>query len=225
MGDPETGRTVIKFNHCQKCIYSFTVPRCCPLCLQEVSSRTLEQAPVSIFSPFTNGHQEKCSFLLRPTLGTFLREYDGKSDLHVGITNTNGVVYNYSIQGVHRDEAGWEQSINIPLLQPNMYGLMDQWNKYLEEFSNSGIWLPHRYDEDNHNCYSYTLTFVNSILSIEGKEQLDKTDFTETYVLPRTRKASKYIMLYRAIEELGFCINDPPQNETNLPYGRNMQSI
>ncbi|XP_012860017.1 MKRN2 opposite strand protein [Echinops telfairi] len=24
-----------------------------------------------------------------------------------------------------------------------MYGLMDQWDKYLEDFSNSGAWLPH----------------------------------------------------------------------------------
>ncbi|KAL2807179.1 MKRN2 opposite strand protein isoform 2, partial [Daubentonia madagascariensis] len=24
-----------------------------------------------------------------------------------------------------------------------MYGLMDQWDKYLEDFSTSGAWLPH----------------------------------------------------------------------------------
>lgn len=69
----EVGKPLIKFNHCRKYIYSFSVPRCCPLCRQDVSSRKLEEAPVSISNPFTNGHQEKCSFLLRPTQGTFLR--------------------------------------------------------------------------------------------------------------------------------------------------------
>ncbi|KAL2807183.1 MKRN2 opposite strand protein isoform 3, partial [Daubentonia madagascariensis] len=54
-----------------------------------------------------------------------------------------GVVYNYNVYGVQRDQTGWEQSISIPLLQPNMYGLMDQWDKYLEDFSTSGAWLPH----------------------------------------------------------------------------------
>ncbi|KAM9592771.1 MKRN2 opposite strand protein isoform 2-T2 [Trichechus inunguis] len=190
----EAGKPVIKFNHCQKFIYSFSVPERCPLCRQEVGSRKLEEAPISISNPFTNGHQEKCSFLLRPTQGTFL-----------------------SIQGVHRDEAGWEQSISIPLLQPNMYGLMDQWDKYLEEFSNSGAWLPHRYEEDHHNCYNYTLTFINCILSTEGREQLDKNNFTEKYVLPRTKKASKYITLYRAIEEHGFYMTDQPQQEASPP--------
>ncbi|XP_049718789.1 MKRN2 opposite strand protein isoform X1 [Elephas maximus indicus] len=216
---PEAGKPIIKFNHCQKYIYSFSVPECCPLCRRDVGSRKLEEAPISISNPFINGHQEKCSFLLRPTQGTFLREYDGRSDLHVGITNTSGVVYNYNVQGIHRDEAGWEQSISIPLLQPNMYGLMDQWDKYLEEFSNSGAWLPHRYEEDHHNCYNYTLTFINCILSTEGMERLDKTDFIEKYVLPRTRKASKYITLYRAIEEHGFYVTDRPQHQASTPQG------
>uniref|UniRef100_A0A8C4M4F4 Uncharacterized protein n=1 Tax=Equus asinus asinus TaxID=83772 RepID=A0A8C4M4F4_EQUAS len=73
MQHAEAGKPLIKFNHCKKCIYSFSVPRCCPLCRQDMGSRRLEEAPVSIANPFTNGHQEKCSFLLRPTQGTFLR--------------------------------------------------------------------------------------------------------------------------------------------------------
>lgn len=56
-----------------------------------------------------------------------------------------GIVYNYTTHGVQRDEAGWEQSVSIPLLQPSMFGLMDQWDKYLEDFSTTGAWLPHRY--------------------------------------------------------------------------------
>ncbi|XP_058421348.1 MKRN2 opposite strand protein [Diceros bicornis minor] len=219
MQQVEAGKPLIKFTHCKKRIYSFRVPRCCPLCQQDMGSRKLEEAPVSISHPFTNGHQEKCSFLLRPTQGTFLREYDGRSDLHVGITNTNGVVYNYTAHGVQRDETGWEQSVSIPLLQPGMFGLMDQWDKYLEDFSTTGAWLPHRYEEDHHNCYSYTLTFINCILTTEGREQLDKAEFTEKYVVPRTRKVSKYITLYRAIEVRGFYVVDDPDQETSSAPG------
>ncbi|XP_061253162.1 MKRN2 opposite strand protein [Bos javanicus] len=207
---PEAGKPIIKVNHCQKYIYSFGVPRRCPLCGQDVGSRRLEEAPVSISEPFTNGHREKCSFLLRPTRGTFLREYDGRSDLHVGITNTGGVVYNYTVHGVQRDEVGWEQSVSIPLLRPGLFGLLDQWDKYLEDFSATGAWLPHRYEEDHHNCYSYALAFINCVLATEGEEQLDRDEFTEKFVVPRTRKASKYITLYRAIEERGFYVTDPP---------------
>ncbi|XP_053456070.1 MKRN2 opposite strand protein isoform X1 [Nycticebus coucang] len=215
----EAGKPLIKFSHCEKSIYSFSAPQRCPLCGQALGSQRLEEAPVSIANPFTNGHQEKYCFLLRPTQGTFLREYDGRSDLHVGITNTNGVVYNYNMHGVQRDDSGWEQSISIPLLQPNMYGLMDQWDKYLEDFSTSGPWLPHRYEEDRHNCYSYALTFINCVLTTEGKVQLDKSEFTERYVVPRTRLASKYITLHRAVEEQGFYVTDRPHPETRPPSG------
>ncbi|TEA42572.1 hypothetical protein DBR06_SOUSAS1610059 [Sousa chinensis] len=215
MQRPEAGKPIIKFNHCQKYIYSFSVPPCCPLCWQDVGSRKLEEAPVSIPNPFTDGHQEECSFLLRPTQGTFLREYDGRSDLHVGITNTNGVVYNYTVHGVQRDEAGWGQSVSIPLLQPGMFGLMDQWDEYLEDFSTTGAWLPHRYEEDHHNCYSYALKFINCVLATQGEERLDRDEFTEKFVIPRTRKASKYIMLYRMIEEHGFYVIEPPGPQTS----------
>uniref|UniRef100_A0A8D1Q5S6 MKRN2 opposite strand protein-like C-terminal domain-containing protein n=1 Tax=Sus scrofa TaxID=9823 RepID=A0A8D1Q5S6_PIG len=130
-----------------------------------------------------------------------------------------GVVYNYTVHGVQRDKAGWEQSVSIPLLQPGMFGLMDQWDKYLEDFSTAGAWLPHRYEEDHHNCYSYTLMFINCVLTTEGKERLDKNEFTEKFVVPRTRKASKYITLYRAIEERGFYVTDAPDPGRSPPSG------
>ncbi|XP_076423758.1 MKRN2 opposite strand protein isoform X1 [Peromyscus maniculatus bairdii] len=222
------GKPLIKFRHCERSIYSFSVPQCCPLCQGDVGSTRIEDAPISISDPFSNGHQEKCSFLLKPTRGTFLREYDGKSDLHVGLTNTRGehclhfssvrkprVVYNYNAHGIQRDEAGWEQSLSVPLVQPSMFGLMDQWDKYLEDFSASPAWLPHRYDENHHNCSSFALTFVNCVLAMEGKEQLDKREFTEKYVIPRTRLASKYITLYRAIQERGFHVADHPHPVTS----------
>ncbi|XP_055460194.1 MKRN2 opposite strand protein [Psammomys obesus] len=204
------GKPLIKFRHCERSIYSFSVPQCCPLCQGEVGSTRIEDAPISISDPFSNGHQEKCSFLLKPTRGTFLRDYDGRSDLHVGVTNTLGVVYNYNAHGVQRDSAGWERSLSVPLVQPSMFGLMDQWDKYLEDFSASPAWLPHRYDENHHNCSSFALTFINLVLAMEGKEPLDKSEFTEKYVIPRTRLASKYITLYRAIQERGFHATDQP---------------
>ncbi|XP_005066030.2 MKRN2 opposite strand protein [Mesocricetus auratus] len=209
-------KPLIKFRHCGRSIYSFSVPQCCPLCQGDVGSTRIEDAPISISDPFSNGHQEKCSFLLKPTRGTFLREYDGKSDLHVGLTNTRGVVYNYNTHGIQRDEAGWEQSLSVPLVQPSMFGLLDQWDKYLEDFSASAAWLPHRYEEDHHNCSSFALTFINCILAMEGKEQLDKREFTEKYVVPRTRLASKYITLYRAIQERGFHVAEHPDPVASL---------
>ncbi|KAM5279668.1 MKRN2 opposite strand protein [Ctenodactylus gundi] len=204
----EAAPSLVRFGHCEKVIYAFGVPRGCPLCGRAVGG-ALQDAPVGIPSPFTSAHRERCCFALRPTQGSFLRDYDGKSDLHVGITGTGGSVYNYSAHGVRRDTEGWEQSLSVQLLQPGMLGLQDQWDRYLEDFSASGAWQPHRYEQNSHNCYSYALTFINCVLAAEGRGPLDKHAFTEKYVVPRTRLASKYIVLYRAVAQHGFYAADP----------------
>ncbi|KYO49025.1 MKRN2 opposite strand protein [Alligator mississippiensis] len=206
---------VVRFRHCGKFIFGPRVPARCPACGRRLLYRGLEQAPVSVPSPFVNGHARLCAFLLRPTAGAFLGEYDGKSDLHVGITSTNGLVYNYNETGIHRVEFGWEQCISIPLVQPGMYGLLQQWDKYLEEFSAGEAWLPHRYDEHHHNCYTYALAFINCLLAAQGKQQMDKNEFTERFVIPQTRKASKYITLYQAIAENCFYTVDISDQEKN----------
>ncbi|XP_028913207.1 MKRN2 opposite strand protein isoform X2 [Ornithorhynchus anatinus] len=144
MQPPAAGSPLVRFGHCGKAIYCFSVPRSCPLCGLGVGSPKLEDAPTSISSPFADGHRQRCAFLLRPTEGTFLRDYNGSSDLHVGITSTNGIVYNYNEKGVCRDGTGWEQSVSVPLVQPDLYGLLDRWNGYLEEFSATDDWLADR---------------------------------------------------------------------------------
>lgn len=113
-------------------------------------------------------------------------------------------MYNYTAYGVQRDQAGWEQSVSVPLVPPGTLALLDQWDKYLEDFSAEDAWLPHRYEENLHNCSTFALAFINGVLRVEGLGPLDKREFTEKFVLPRTRLTSKYIALYRAVEARGF---------------------
>lgn len=60
-----------------------------------------------------------------------------------------GVVYHYDQEGVHRAASGWEQSISIPLVQPDMWELLQHWDNLLEEFSLEEAWLPHRCVRDS----------------------------------------------------------------------------
>nr|XP_009939254.1 PREDICTED: MKRN2 opposite strand protein [Opisthocomus hoazin] len=124
-----------------------------------------------------------------------------------------GVVYNYDEEGVHRAETGWEQCISIPLVQPDMFGLLQQWDKLLEEFSAGEDWLPHRYDEHDHNCYTYALAFVNSVLTAQGKQQMSKSEFTERFVIPRTKQASRYLTLHQELTAKDFYIVPLPDGE------------
>lgn len=68
---------MVKFRHCGKDIYCFSKPdvtlnqqnacnverNVCPVCLNPVKLGLLD-APVALPSPFTNGHETRCSFLL-----------------------------------------------------------------------------------------------------------------------------------------------------------------
>ncbi|XP_062924220.1 MKRN2 opposite strand protein-like [Mobula hypostoma] len=204
---------IITFRHCGKDIYCFNVPVECPICGQSLLGRRLEDAPVSIPNCFVDGHQEKCSFLIKPTKGSFLREYDGQADLHVGISNTQGIVYNYIETGVQRDDCGWEECISVPLVQSDTYNLINQWDLYLEQFSTADIWIPDRYDEYEHNCYSFALTFINRVLAAQSKRQLSRMEFTERFVVPRTKRASKYITLYRELCRSYYYVADDIQTE------------
>ncbi|XP_069823196.1 MKRN2 opposite strand protein isoform X2 [Dendropsophus ebraccatus] len=201
--------SLVKVTHCNRDIYSSSVPLQCPICGQNpVSSWDLEQAPVSIPSPFVNAHREKCSFVLRPTKGRFLGDYDGCSDLHVGITSSKGIVHHYNETGTHKDTIGWEQCVSIPLVPPDQYALIHQWDTYLEEFSCKETWLPNRYDEKEHNCYTYALKFINGLLHLQEKKTFTKEEFTEKFVLPRTRRASKYITLCHEVSRNYYYIVD-----------------
>ncbi|XP_048713112.1 MKRN2 opposite strand protein isoform X2 [Caretta caretta] len=126
-----------------------------------------------------------------------------------------GLVYNYNETGIHRVELGWEQCISIPLMQPDMYGLLEQWDKYLEEFSTGEAWFFHRYDEHHHNCYTFALAFINCVLAAQGKQPMSKSEFTERFVIPQTRKASKYITVYQEVAENYFYIGDTLDQEKN----------
>ncbi|NWS04303.1 MKROS protein, partial [Motacilla alba] len=125
--------------------------------------------------------------------------YDGHCDLHVGITSSQGVVYNYDQEGVHRDARGWEQCISIPLVQPDMWELLQQWDNLLEEFSVEEAWLPHRYEEQQHNCYTFALAFINRVRQARGGAALSKAEFTERFLLARTREASRYLRLQQQL--------------------------
>nr|XP_020467815.1 MKRN2 opposite strand protein [Monopterus albus]XP_020467816.1 MKRN2 opposite strand protein [Monopterus albus] len=206
--------SVIRLTHCQKDIFCFSVPEKCPSCGEELRGSRLLEAPVSLPSPLANGHKSSCCLLIAPAHDNHTREFDGTSDLHTGISSTKGVVYNYTRTGVRRDQSGWEQCISVPLVRPDMFHLLAQWDQYLDRFSEGPMWDPawHRFDDDHHNCFSFCLCFINGILVAEGRSSLSRDSFTNTFILPKMRRVSKYTMLYQHIQVHQFYMVDRQQD-------------
>ncbi|XP_071351423.1 MKRN2 opposite strand protein [Trachinotus anak] len=195
-------RSVIRLSHCQKDIFCFSVPEDCPSCGEVLRGNRLQEAPVSLPSPFTNGHKSSCCLLVAPAHDNQGRDFDGTSDLHTGISNTKGVVYNYTRGGVRKDQSGWERCVSVPLVRPDMFHLLAQWDQYLDHFSDGPMWDPawHRFDEDHQNCFTYCLHFINSVLAAEGRSTLSKETFTQSFILPRMRRVTKYTTLFQHIQ-------------------------
>ncbi|XP_059924922.1 MKRN2 opposite strand protein [Gadus macrocephalus] len=194
--------SVVMFLHCGKQMVCHEVPELCPLCEEPILGSRLEEAPVSLPSPFCNGHTTSCCFLLAPALDAY-RAFDEKSELHTGISNSKGVVYNYTHLGVVKDETGWETCIRVVLVQHDSYSLRDQWDKYLESYSGGALWDTNwtRFDAVTHNCYTYCLGFINRVLEVEGRGPLTPEQFTERYVLPRTTRAHRFNGLLQVLKK------------------------
>ncbi|XP_061909313.1 MKRN2 opposite strand protein-like [Entelurus aequoreus] len=203
-------RSVIRLSHCHKDIFCFSLPEECPACGERLKGGRLQEAPVSLPSPLADGHKSSCCLLITPTDDNMRRDFEGTSDLHTGISSTSGVVYNYTERGVSRDVSGWQHCVSIPLVRPDRFHLLAQWDQYLDRFSDVPLWDPtwHSFDEDNHNCFSFCLQFINSVLSVEGRPPLTRETFTRTFILPRMARVSKYMTLCRHIEKEYFYVVD-----------------
>ncbi|XP_016340082.1 MKRN2 opposite strand, tandem duplicate 1 [Sinocyclocheilus anshuiensis] len=213
-------RTVIKYRHCGRNIHRFSAPdascspraddsqRSCPICHHTLAFGLLD-APVALTCPIRNGHTVPCAFLIGSMHGpSHLGEWHD-TEIHVGLSNSEGLVYNYTLSGVRRDVRGWEQCVCIQLCPPWRDELRESWDRELEQFSALPEWVSERFDEEREFgscCYGFALTFINHMRSLDGKASLSRDQFTGSHILPRMKTVSLYINIYHAILQHGFYI-------------------
>nr|XP_055039734.1 MKRN2 opposite strand, tandem duplicate 1 [Misgurnus anguillicaudatus] len=220
-------QTVIKYRHCGRDIYSFSCSnshfnkqsddlnrRECPICRHTLTFGLLD-APVAITCPFINAHKVSCAFIIGSVHGpSHLGEWHD-TEIHVGLTNSQGLVYNYTLSGVQRDDRGWEQCVCVQLVPPWRNDLRDSWDRELNEFSLLPEWVSERFPEEREFgscCYGFALTFINRMRSLDGKVPLSRDEFTGCHVLPRIKTVSTYINIYHTILQHGFYIADKLDN-------------
>ncbi|KAF1392337.1 hypothetical protein PFLUV_G00051740 [Perca fluviatilis] len=121
--------------------------------------------------------------------------------------------------GVVRDQSGWESCVSVPLVRPDMFPLLAQWDRYLDQFSDGPMWDPawHRFDEEHHNCFTFCLGFINSVLAAEGRSPVSRDTFTHSFILPRMRRVTKYTTLYRHIQRHQYYMVDRQQDTAAKP--------
>ncbi|KAF4107214.1 MKRN2 opposite strand, tandem duplicate 1 [Onychostoma macrolepis] len=204
--------TLIRYTHCGRSVYGFSCSeRQCPVCHQSLSFGLLD-APVALPCPFRSGHTVPCAFLIASAHGpAHLGEWHD-SEIHVGLSDSEGLVYNYTLSGVRRDERGWERCVCVQLWTQER---RESWDRELEQFSSLPQWASERFAEEREFgscCYGFALTFINHMRSLDGKQSLSRDQFTGSHVLPRMKTVSLYVSIYHAILQHGFYIADTPHD-------------
>ncbi|KAF5297769.1 hypothetical protein FQR65_LT09943 [Abscondita terminalis] len=135
-----------------------------------------------------------------------ISDYYNSMDLHIGVTTSTGTIVEFDRHGLLRHmNDQWNQCL---LVDQAAMPWREHWDKTLLQVCKQKCWLSKNYNEERNNCYSFVLTFLQTLnygnLSAAASS---KTFFCETYIVPRTTSAGKYISLYRKLKDGRFCVH------------------
>lgn len=202
---------IICFQHCKNKVFAIEMLAKCPECHMELIPN--QMMPFRLPYPFKKPHQYPCSIILRPTHGDFLNDYFNAMNLHIGITASNGTIYEFDQTGLHKtlsnqsDTSQWSQSLVVETVPEPWY---ERWDHVLREIEKAEHtkWTAIAYHEDAYNCYTFVLDFLQLLnYGMLSAAAQNRTKFCERYIVPRTTAAGKYISLYRKIRDNGFYIH------------------
>ena len=93
-------------------------------------------------------------FCIKMTRGSFM-DYTRNCLLHCGVSNSQGLVYNFDQNGYHLER--WTESISVPL-----EGIRDM-NAAVAAHDKVHRERGEAYRDVGHNCYHYAVSFLNSV--------------------------------------------------------------
>ena len=105
---------ILCFQHCDSKAFCIDrLPDKCPMCGAALADSHLKLPPFRVPNPFTSLHcsgdktavavssrgasRAQCKVVIRPSFGTgdFLHDYNSKGNLHIGVTDSRGDVFEY----------------------------------------------------------------------------------------------------------------------------------
>ncbi|CAG0915801.1 unnamed protein product [Notodromas monacha] len=208
-------RRIICLQHCSKKVNIFAfdvVPERCPVCAKCLEDEVLHTPPFLLPYPFRSSNECPCSLVIKPSRGSFLRDYANSTDLHIGVTDSAGKTYEYDSSGlrVTRGES-WTECLPIfinadrrgptsTVARPLCPLWKERWDAAIVAVATESHWTKDRYNTENHNCFSFVLEFLRCVGVDAWTSCLrDKTSLCSAFILPVTTLAGKYISLYRQL--------------------------
>ncbi|XP_011500483.1 PREDICTED: MKRN2 opposite strand protein [Ceratosolen solmsi marchali] len=195
---------LICFQHCcTTYIFCKTVPEKCPICDNFLTTLLLE--PFVIPYPLVNAKDYPCSIVVRPSVGSFLDDYNVNNDLHIGITNSSGMVIEYDECGLVRDDGDkWKCCASIRLIPESWVTF---WDENLNKMCNDVIWNANNYDNAEFNCFNFVISFLKE-LKYSDIQFMNKVDMCKEFILPRIQNILKYVSLCNYLKDKEVYVQD-----------------
>lgn len=191
---PDPG--ILCFNHCNsKNIFCKSVPVICPLCESSIVDYIV--APFLIPYPYKNAVYYPSYLVIRPSKGSFLNDYNIFDDLHIGITNSEGIVFEYDTAGIIvNDRSKWTDCIALKMI-PSSWD--NQWDKSLDAMLKDIKWKSENYNDVTMNCFNFVIEFINN-LQYADMRFVNKEDICDKLILPKIQEAIKYNSLFKKLK-------------------------
>ncbi|XP_046485740.1 MKRN2 opposite strand protein [Neodiprion pinetum] len=193
---------VICFKHCSStAIFCKQVPAICPVCNATIFEYLLE--PFRLPNPFANAREYPVTVVLRPSLGDFLNDYTITDDLHIGVVDSKGNIFEYDKPGVIKNDfSNWLSCLAFDIV-PDSW--TDHWDTTIQKISTDEKWSCQDYNQDSFNCFNFVLEFLTQ-LKYSGALFASKEEFCERFVIPKIQDALKFVTLYRQLKYVDhFC--------------------
>lgn len=119
-------------------------------------------------------------------------------DLHIGITNSNGNVFEFDKCGlVINDNIKWKNCAAIEMI-PDSWQMF--WDEILTEMCNDSKWKPSNYNDATFNCFNFVISFLQK-LNYKNTQFMNKEEMCEAFVLPRIQTILKYASIYKNLKD------------------------
>lgn len=194
---------IICFRHCSTLnVFCKCVPDKCPVCHSFIESYIFE--PFGIPYPYANAIQMPVTIVIKPSQGSFLKDYEINDQLHIGIVDTEGVVHEFDRGGILvNNHSRWTDCIAIQIVPASWN---EHWDNTLQKMLADPKWKSNNYDEDAMNCFNFVIEFMNN-LSYMDVRFINKEDLCEKLLLSKIRDAVKYNALYKNLQHKCFFIS------------------
>lgn len=71
---------------------------------------------------------------------------------------------------------------------------------FIRHDSCPSVHLSVRFHQDDQNCFTFCLKFINGVLAAEGHSPLSRDTFTLSFIVPRMRRVSQFMRLYQHLQ-------------------------